>query len=432
MAARKRRSAPTYLVKRRGKWCGRFRHNDSLGQVHWPCEVSPRPLDYQESLNWAPAWRLEWIRKHEAELRAFEEEQRRPPSLEELLQAYEADCKERGTRWDREKSRAAALKTGLGAETPYTDLTPTRIVEWRASVRAQRRLSARSLNAYVALLQAALNLAVRRGVIPANPLRHLGKLPEQERIPEALSVHQVQALIAALDEHEALLAAGERSKAQAKERPNPTRRSPVPLRGIVLACYYTMARTGNVLALRWEDVDLDRGEITFRRTKTGRRLVVPMRAALAEYLASVHPGPGAAGYLWPSPRTGRPYTDVAGPWRALIRLANAGLAPSEQIPQSQRLYSLRHSGISHLLLAGVPPQAVAQLADNSITIIQRHYAHLHDDALRRAVEVADGSPLLETRPAPASGRPGAVSRSVSTKGPEKSQMVGTGRNGSPN
>jgi integrase len=432
MAVRKRRSAPTYLVKRRGKWHGRFRHVDSLGQAHWPCEVSPNPADYQRSLTWAPGWRLDWIRAHETELRELQDEAQRPPTLEELLAAYEVDCKERGTRWDREKSRAAAVKTGLGAETPYTDLNPTRIVEWRASMRAQRRLSPRSLNAYLTLLQAALNLAVRNGVIPANPLRHLGKLPEPERIPEALSVRQVQALIAALDEYEAIAAAGDRSKAQAKQRPNPTRRSPVPLRGIVLACYYTMARTGNVLALRWEDVDLERGEITFRRTKTGRRLVVPMRAALAEYLAGISPGPGATGYLWPSPRTGRPYTDVAGPWRALIALANAGLTPSEQIPQNQRLYSLRHSGISHLLLAGVPPQAVAQLADNSITIIQRHYAHLHDDALRRAVEVADGSPMLEARAAPASGRPGAVSRSVSTEGPEKSQMAGTGRNGYPN
>jgi integrase len=428
MVARRRRSAPTYLVKRRGKWHGRFRDVDSLGQEHWVCEISPSPLDYQQSLTWAAGWRLEWIRTHEAELREAQEEKRRSPTLGDLLGAYEADCKERGTRWDREASRAKILQETLGIQTSYMDLTPIRIVEWRARLRAERRLSARSLNAYVTLLQAALNLAVRRGTIPVNPLRHLGKLPEASRIPEALSVRQVQALIAALAPYEASVAAGEGTKAQRRRRPNTSRRSPVPLRGIVLTCYYTMARTGNVLTLRWEDVDLERGEIVFPRTKTGRRLVVPIRAVLAEHLARIHPGPGAAGFLWPNPRTGRSYVDVAGPWRALIRLANAALAAGEQIPQDQRLYSLRHSGISHLLLAGAPAQVVAQLAGNSIGIIQRHYAHLHDDGLRRALEVADASPLLQTRPGPASGRKRSVPRSVSNRGQKRAQMAGTGEN----
>ena len=417
MPTHKRRSAPTYLVKRREKWHGRFRHVDSLGTEHWPCEVSPFPLDYQRSLAWVAAWRLDWIRDHEAALRTAEEERQRPPTLGELLDTYEADCRERGTRWvGHEASRAKWLQETLGRETPYTDLTPPRIAAWRAALRESRQLSARTLNAYVTLLQGALNLAVRRGVIPTNPLRYLGKLPEPERVPEALSVRQVRALIAALDDYEALAAAGGRSRAQAAKRLNPTRVSPVPLRGIVLTCYYTMARTGNVLALRWEDIDLERGEITFRRTKNRRRLVVPIRAALAEYLARVHPGPGATGYLWPSPRTGRPYTDVARAWRQLIGLANASLTAAERIPATQRLYSLRHSGISHLLLAGVPPQAVAQLADNSITVIQRHYAHLHDDALRHAIQIADASPAL------------AVSPEVSNGGPKRAEMAGTGEN----
>jgi len=369
----RRRSAPTYLVKRRGKWHGRFRHVDSIGQVHWPCHISPAPLDYRRSLLWAQTWRAEWIHAHELELRCEDEERRRPPTLGELLDAYAADCQERGTRWDRECSRAKWIQATLGRETPYSDLTPARIASWRTALRSGRHLSPRSLNAYATLLQAALNLAVRSGAIPVNPIRHLGKLPELRGMPEALSLRQVHGLIGAIEEYEAAGAT-------------------VPLRGIVLTCYYTLARTGNVLALRWEDVDLERGEITFPRTKTGRRIVVPIRAQLAAYLATLVP---ASGYLWPSPRTGKPYTDVARPWRSLIRLANARLGPSEQIPPAQRLYSLRHSGISHLLLAGVPPQVVAQLAGNSVAVIDRHYAHLHDDALHRALAMADASPILE-------------------------------------
>lgn len=79
MPARKRRFALTYLVQRCGKWHGRFRHVDRLGTEHWPCEVSPCPLDYQLSPAWAAAWRPEWESGHEVALRTGEEELQRPP-----------------------------------------------------------------------------------------------------------------------------------------------------------------------------------------------------------------------------------------------------------------------------------------------------------------------------------------------------------------
>jgi hypothetical protein len=70
---------------------------------------------------------MDWIRDHEAALRTAEEERQRPPTLGELLDAYETDCRERGTRWvGHEASRAKWLQETLGRETPYADLsTPT-------------------------------------------------------------------------------------------------------------------------------------------------------------------------------------------------------------------------------------------------------------------------------------------------------------------
>ena len=224
MASHKRRSAPTYLVRLRGRWHGSFHYVDSLGSECWRRAVSPYPSDYQRSLAWAAACRLDWIRQHETELRQAEEERKRPPTLGELLDAYRADCEERGTRLDREASRARRVLDTLGRATPYTDLTPARIAAWRASLREQRHLSARALNAYVTLLQGALNLVVRRGAVPANPLRYLGKIREPERIPEPLSQRQVQALVAALDDYEARIAAGEATAAGGGVRRRDVRR----------------------------------------------------------------------------------------------------------------------------------------------------------------------------------------------------------------
>jgi integrase len=47
-------------------------------------------------------------------------------------------------------------------------------------------------------------------------------------------------------------------------------------------------------------------------------------------------------------------------------------------------YSLRHSGISWALAAGVPPTDVARFAGTSITMLERHYAHQLTDSLENA------------------------------------------------
>ena len=80
MVVRKRRSAPTYLVRRRGKWHCRSRYLDSLGHEHWPCEVSSYPLGYQRSQGWPSTWRLDWIWEHEAQVRELQGERQRPPA----------------------------------------------------------------------------------------------------------------------------------------------------------------------------------------------------------------------------------------------------------------------------------------------------------------------------------------------------------------
>jgi len=70
------------------------------------------------------------------------------------------------------------------------------------------------------------------------------------------------------------------------------------------------------------------------------------------------------------------------------RTVESGPAP-DAAPANVDLYALRHSGISHLLLAGVPVAVVAQIADNSETVIRRHYVHIAEELLRPAVDRAD-------------------------------------------
>lgn len=385
MTAKTRPTAPTYLTwdAARNAWQLRFRYVDSLGRVHWPRERSPHPRDYQASARWAPIRRAELVAEIEAELRRLDPAP--PLSLGEVLDAYEADCLERGTRWEREQSRARILRETLGDQTPVAAITVAGAMEWRTRLRLERSLSSRSLNAYTNLLAAALNLAVRRGQLAQNPLRALRKLPQVDREPPALSEHQVGALLAAC-----------RVWWRWERMPKADRRRRlVPVASRALAGYYTGARPEAVDRMEWQQLDLRRG--TWRYDSKGHRAIVcPLEPSLLEHLRSLHEAAGrpASGPVWLSPRSRRRVIDWRKPLRRLVALANHRLQPGEQISAATPLHHLRHSRISHLLGAGVPAQVVAQVTGTSLAMLQRHYAHLMVATLQGELARARQHPVL--------------------------------------
>jgi integrase len=59
------------------------------------------------------------------------------------------------------------------------------------------------------------------------------------------------------------------------------------------------------------------------------------------------------------------------------------------IDESVTLYTLRHSGISWALAAGIPPSDVARFGGTSVTMLERVYAHLLEgsaEAARRRLD----------------------------------------------
>lgn len=69
--------------------------------------------------------------------------------------------------------------------------------------------------------------------------------------------------------------------------------SPPHLKRVVTAALHTGGRLGELLALRWKDIDLDHGVILFRRetTKSKRERIIPMSPAVAEMLRTMRRGP---------------------------------------------------------------------------------------------------------------------------------------------
>ena len=459
MAEHKRRAAPTYLYfdKSRDAWHLRFRYVDSLGRVHWPRQRSPWPRAYRQSLAWAPTRRLEIIRALEEELRRLDAERMAAPTLGAVMDAYAVDARERGTRWEGSESyRAKVIVHTLGRETSIEQLTRGRVMAWRSTLRVERArpakrahnltrescqviqtgaekpthnmsaekqsrpLSNRSLNAYVTLLQAALNHAVEVGMIALNPLGRLKRLPEAKRTPPALSEQQVAALFEALPEWQAQQAAMGRG-----------RRPRVPLAGRVYLGYFTGGRPEALDALRWHQVDL-RSRVLRYASKGHQNIVIPLDPPLLQHLRALHAEhqPGPEDLVLACPDTGRPVVEWRRQWRELVRLANARLTPGEAIPETAAIHALRHSRISHLLLAGTPAQVVAQVTGTSLAMLQRHYAHLMARSLADELARARRHRALQLVARAASGQ--SCGQTRGTKPPKMAVRARTSETGKPN
>ena len=156
---------------------------------------------------------------------------------------------------------------------------------------------------------------------------------------------------------------------------------------VVLAALQTGARQGELLALDWSDVDLERGLIYLRKTKNGEarrvRLSAPLKAALAEAPSKFAGGPVFLN------ASGEPLVRacIRGPFKTACKrawIANC------------RFHDLRHTAASWLVQAGIPLNTVRDiLGHKSITMTLR-YAHLapnhHDDAMAALAAVIESGP----------------------------------------
>src|SRR4051812_32702772 len=152
---------------------------------------------------------------------------------------------------------------------PLEQITPTAVERWRAGLVADGRLSNRSINKLLTVLHGIFERARKRWGVPVNPLAEVEKQPRKKRV--AIDVYGTDEVIA-------LVRAAESTQDAA----------------IFLTAAFTGLRMGELLALRWRDVDFELQAIRVRASYTHRQLgtpknktgrTVPMIARVATTLA---------------------------------------------------------------------------------------------------------------------------------------------------
>jgi integrase len=154
------------------------------------------------------------------------------------------------------------------------------------------------------------------------------------------------------------------------------------LRLYIVSALHTGARRGELLRLRWKDVDFRAGTLAFRDTKNGDSRAVPLTATLRETLHKLpRPLDGEAPVL--PPREPLVLT------RAFARLvARLGL-------KNLHFHDLRHDAASTLAMAGVPLRTIAEILGHRDMRMTARYAHLSPQHLRDAMRALDAPPAAD-------------------------------------
>jgi integrase len=152
-----------------------------------------------------------------------------------------------------------------------------------------------------------------------------------------------------------------------------------------LCALRTGMRAGELLALRWEDIDLERRQIGVRRSRVQGVESAPKSNRFryvyiaADLHAALHQETLRHGYVFRDGR-GQPVTLPMATNQLRRALKRAGL-------RHIGLHGLRHSFASQLACKSMPLLAIQMLLGHSTVEMTRRYAHLAPDFLRDVVDV---------------------------------------------
>lgn len=239
----------------------------------------------------------------------------------------------------------------------------TRLVETYQAERLQAGNKPATVNRHIATIKHMFTKAVECDMVEEEALKRIRRakmLEENNRRLRFLSKEECQALINACDK-------------QLKH-----------LKPIVIMALNAGMRKGEILNLKWDDVDRVHGFILLSHTKNGERREIPINATLLSTLEESYRGTTKrprridVPYVFYDYTTGKPFDNVHRSFVSACKRANI---------RDFRFHDLRHTFASQLIMAGIDITTVKELLGHKTLTLR--YAHLAPSHKVKAVDILD-------------------------------------------
>ncbi|OGW37453.1 MAG: hypothetical protein A2Y97_00075 [Nitrospirae bacterium RBG_13_39_12] len=233
----------------------------------------------------------------------------------------------------------------------------TVIVEQLQTDLMNRGLKNSSCNKVLNVLKHMFTKAVEWEMVESETLKRTRKvklLRDDGKRLRYLSTEECQALINACDNH---------------------------LKPIVVTAVNTGMRKGEILSLKWDNVDLRHGFILLDVTKNGERREIPINDTLRITLQGITRRLDIP-YVFYDQNIGKAYQDVKRSFKTALR--RTGI-------RDFHFHDLRHTFASHLVMAGVDLTTVSRLLGHKTLTMTLRYAHLAPAHMVKAMDILDNT-----------------------------------------
>lgn len=253
-----------------------------------------------------------------------------------------------------------------------SSVTHSDVAKWHRQVGEAARVTA---NRALTTLSAAYAWGLKAGELKgSNPCTTIKKFAEEAR-ERFLTGEELARLAEALREAEGPgIPWTPNPEKLTKHAPKPENRrvvlGPHPVAAIRLLLL-TGARLREILHLRWENVDFERGLLLLPDSKTGKKTIL-INAPSLSILAGL---PRMGAYVIAGDNPEKPRADLQRPWALVSR--RAGL-------EGVRLHDLRHTFASVGAGGGMGLPVLGRLLGHAQPATTQRYAHVGDDPLRNA------------------------------------------------
>ncbi len=245
------------------------------------------------------------------------------------------------------------LKAAFGTKEPH-EIAP--LDADRLRIKLSKKLAPQSVKHILSLLTWAINYGVEKRLCPGLDFKIKKPTVSNEKT-EDLTPEQLKSLFKAI-EADTCIQAG----------------------AIMKMALFTGMRRGELFKLKWDDIDFQRGFILIRDPKGKKDQRIPINDA-ARNLLKNHPKIVKSQYVFPG-RKGGQRTDIK---HQANRIKKAAGLPKD----FRALHGLRHTYASMLASSGqVDMYTLQKLMTHKSPVMTQRYAHLRDEALKKAADVA--------------------------------------------
>lgn len=225
-------------------------------------------------------------------------------------------------------------------------ITPKDIEDYK--IKRIEQVSPATVNRELACLKHMFNLARKWKMTDDNPVHEVKFFSERKFVWHILTEEEAERLIEVASEH---------------------------LKPIILVALNTGMRRGEILNLRWNDVDFAEHFIFLKETKSGIMRKIPMSGFVAATLKGIK---RESEFVFCNPRTKEKIGDPKRSFKTACRRIG--------VPDL-RFIDLRHTAATYMVAGNVDLVTVKEILGHSKIETTMRYAHPTPENKRRAVEV---------------------------------------------